>query len=111
MGVFSILLSLLVPVLLALVFLPKTLRFFAELVGHRLRRSSRTRRELLLARVATETKNFEAEHQEKSSEDDDWENIGPAAIGSAVNGGKANSEWNGIVGFFHPFWYGLQVTI
>ncbi|KAF1849928.1 glycosyltransferase family 4 protein [Cucurbitaria berberidis CBS 394.84] len=103
MGVSFILLSLLVPIVLSVVFLPKTLRFIAELVGHGLRKSSRTRRELLLARVANETKHFERQHKEKSKEDDDWENIASAALGSAINGGKADSEWNGIVGFFHPF--------
>lgn len=42
MGLLPILLSLLVPALLATVFLPKTLRFAAELVGQHLRRSSRS---------------------------------------------------------------------
>ncbi|CAO2658742.1 Nn.00g064650.m01.CDS01 [Neocucurbitaria sp. VM-36] len=103
MAVLFVLLSLLVPLLVSVLFLPRTLRFTAELVGHQLRRSSRTRRELLLARVANETRKFESEHSEKSSDDDDWEQVASAATGSAVNGGKANSEWNGIVGFFHPF--------
>lgn len=109
MTLLVILLSLLAPVLASVIFLPKTLRFLAELVGHHLRRSSRTRRELLLARVATESKNYVSEQSRNGKEDDDWEEIGNIAIGSAVNGGSAGSagsEWNGIVGFFHPFWYG-----
>jgi alpha-1,2-mannosyltransferase len=108
MALLVLLISLLVPVAIALVFLPKTLHLLAKLVGNRLRQSSRTRRELLLDRVATETKAFEAEHRESSREDDDWEKITPAPTGSAVNGGKADADWKGIVGFFHPFWYGVD---
>jgi alpha-1,2-mannosyltransferase len=104
MALLAIFLSLLLPAVISVIFLSKTLHLLAELVGHRLRHSSRTRRELLLDRVVAETKAFEAEHTEKSKEDDDWEKIVPSPLGSAVNGAKADADWNGIVGFFHPFW-------
>jgi len=103
MALLAVFLSLLIPALISVVFLPKTLQLLAELVGRRLRHSSRTRRELLLDRVAAETKAFEADHKAKGSEDDDWENIVPSPLGTAANGAKADAEWNGIVGFFHPF--------
>lgn len=106
MGLLPILLSLLVPAFLTFILLPKTLRFAAELVGQHLRRSSRTRRELLLARVASETKTFEAQQKNKKKEDEDWEQVGNTLPGSAVKDGQADSGWDGIVGFFHPFWYG-----
>lgn len=70
-------------------------------MGQYLRRSSRTRRELLLARVATESKNFEAEHNEP--EDYDWEEIASVATDGKVGSSK-DTQWDGIVGFFHPFW-------
>ena len=105
MCVLFILLSLLLPASVAILFIPKTLRFIAELVGQHLRRSSRTRRELLLDRVASETKAHEAQLKKTKKEDDDWEQVGNTPPGSAVNGGQADSEWHGIVGFFHPFWY------
>jgi alpha-1,2-mannosyltransferase len=104
MALFIILLSLLIPVVISVVFLPKTLHLAAELVGHRLRHSSHTRRELLLERVATETKAFEAEHTAKSKEDEDWEKVVPSPTGSAVKGRQSDAQWDGIVGFFHPFW-------
>ena len=104
MALLMILLFLLAPAIIPVIFLPKTLHLLAELVGRRLRRSSTTRRELLLDRVATETKHFEAEHREKNKEDDDWEKIVPSPVGSAVNRAKADADWHGIVGFFHPFW-------
>jgi alpha-1,2-mannosyltransferase len=109
MGLLPILLSLLVPALLATVFLPKTLRFAAELVGQHLRRSSRTRRELLLARVASETKTFEAQQKNKKKEDEDWEQVGNTPPSGTVKHGQADSEWDGIVGFFHPFWYAWHI--
>jgi alpha-1,2-mannosyltransferase len=105
MAFLVIILSLLVATVVSVVFLPKTLHLLAELVGRRLRHSSRTRRELLLDRVAAETKAFEAEGKTKSTEDDDWEKIVPSPKGSPSNRGRADTEWNGVVGFFHPFWY------
>jgi alpha-1,2-mannosyltransferase len=104
MGILLIILSLLLPIAVSAVFLPKILRFGAELLGYHLRRSSRTRRELLLARVASETKTFEAAQKNKKKEDDDWEEVGNTASSSTLNVRKADSEWDGIVGFFHPFW-------
>ena len=101
---FLILLSLLASAIVSFVFLPKTLRFFAELVGRNLRQSSNTRRELLLARVASETRTYEAGHERQRRAEDEWEEIDVTATGSADNGGQAESGWDGIIGFFHPFW-------
>jgi hypothetical protein len=105
MALLVMLLSLLLTAAISVVLLPKTLHLLAELVGQRLRHSSRTRRELLLDRVAAETRAFEAAHTATSKDDDDWEKIVPSPSGSAVIGGGAGAEWNGIVGFFHPFWW------
>lgn len=85
--------------------MPSTWPTIVRLVGNRMRRSSNTRRELLLARTATETRAHEAEHARSNKDDDDWEKIAPTVLGSARNGGKGDSEWAGVVGFFHPFWY------
>lgn len=90
-------LSLLLPVLLSAVFFSKLVRFLGEQVGHYLRRSCRTRRELLLARVANESESFKAEHVE--SEEHGWEEI--ASVGAS---NKQDEQWEGIIGFFHPFW-------
>jgi alpha-1,2-mannosyltransferase len=105
MTVFVVFLSLLVAVSVSSFLLPKALRFGGELLGSSLRRASRTRRELLLARVTNEQRTYDAEHtRTKRKEEDDWEEVKASAVGSAVNGGKADKDWNGIVGFFHPFW-------
>lgn len=105
MALFLIMLSLLAVITLSFVLLPKSLRFAGELLGSNLRRASRTRRELLLARVANEQRTYEAEHKRrKGKEEEDWEEVEASMVGSAINGGKADKDWSGIVGFFHPFW-------
>jgi alpha-1,2-mannosyltransferase len=96
--------SLLLAAAISVLFLPASLRLLAGLVGHRLRHASRTRRELLLDRVAAETRSLGPAPPTKSREDDDWEKVGGPPSGSTGNGGAADADWNGIVGFFHPFW-------
>jgi hypothetical protein len=102
MALLFILISLLLSVLLSVVFFPAIVRFLGQQVGRYLRQSCRTRRELLLARVATESKNYETQHAEV--EDHDWEEIASVATDGRV-GNKQDKQWEGIVGFFHPFWY------
>lgn len=101
MALLFILVSLLVSVVISVVFFPRIVRFLTAQVGHYLRRSSRTRRDLLLARVSNETKKYEAEHPEV--EDHDWEEIAFVATGGKASS-KGEQQWEGIVGFFHPFW-------
>jgi alpha-1,2-mannosyltransferase len=96
MAVLLILLSLLFIVIVDVLFLSQILRFFAGLLGHYLRRSSRTRRELLLARVANETRSFKASGKSRANEGLQLDEAAP---------GSTSSDWKGIVGFFHPFWY------
>lgn len=38
-----------------------------------------------------------------ASLDDDWENIEASTAGTSKNGDKGEQDWDGIVGFFHPF--------
>lgn len=101
MALLLVVLSLLLSVVASFLLFPATVRFLGEQVGHYLRRSSRTRRELLLARVATESNKYEAEHAE--IEDHDWEEIASVATDGKA-GSKGDQQWEGIVGFFHPFW-------
>lgn len=98
MAVMFVILSLLLSVLISVLSFPKIVRFLTAQAGQYLRRSSRTRRELLLARVENETKKYEADHTE--IEDYDWEEI--ASVATSSN--KGDKQWEGIVGFFHPFW-------
>ena len=75
--------------------------------GWYLKRHASTRKKAILRRVKVEEEAFQNfnRHSQKPAEDDDWEQIESYGAASAKNGGQAEDEWEGIVGFFHPFWY------
>ncbi|KAL8953217.1 MAG: hypothetical protein Q9222_000916 [Ikaeria aurantiellina] len=84
------------------VFLLKWL--FQVSVGWYLRQKTAAQRSLILARV----KLVESQHQLSISQapprdSREWVEIEKHAVGSAPNGGEADDEWEGIIGFFHPF--------
>jgi len=72
--------------------------FAFRIAGWLIKRHTSARRELLLLR-AREL----ASKDVTSSVDDDWEKV-DTVIGTAPNGDRPDKDWNGIVGFFHPFW-------
>lgn len=72
--------------------------------GRYLQRKTSARRKAIFLQARREEKNYELEPDSSPQLDDDWEKIEIYATGSAVNGGLANNDWEGIVGFFHPFW-------
>jgi hypothetical protein len=97
-------------VLTALVFLPILPVIFIPLalrcLGLYLQSSTRQRRETILVEVRREDTASAARNQTpQTREDDDWERIDGYQTPSAPNGGiPQDPEWDGIVGFFHPFW-------
>lgn len=52
----------------------------------------------------TEKDEAEFEKNKGRRDSDEWENVDAYAVGTAGNGEKGQSEWDGIVGFYHPFW-------
>lgn len=70
--------------------------------GWYLRRKTAARRQAILSQVRSEETDYQS--QEKKSDDGDWEKLESYAVGSSPNGGQADYEWEGIIGFFHPFW-------
>lgn len=70
--------------------------------GWYLRRKTAARRHAILSQVRSEETDYQS--QEKKSDDGDWEKLESHAVGSSPNGGQADDEWEGIIGFFHPFW-------
>lgn len=42
--------------------------------------------------------------EQKESDDEDWEKLSGHAVGSSTNGDKADRDFDGVIGFFHPFW-------
>lgn len=41
--------------------------------------------------------------EQKESDDEDWEKLSGHAVGSSTNGDKADRDFDGVIGFFHPF--------
>jgi alpha-1,2-mannosyltransferase len=71
--------------------LPYFLRFIAQNVGSTIRARTQTRRELLLKRATDDEK------ATPSTSDKD-------RLAKVTYHGKSAHEWDGIIGFFHPFW-------
>ena len=97
--------------------LPTIWRLAGTTLGLYLRKRTEHQRQYLLETMAADEKRFQEQEQEQkqpkktsgsgSTSDDDWENVEAHGAGSAGNGDKGASDWDGIVGFFHPFWFVL----
>lgn len=94
-------------------------------VGWLIRRRTRSRREYVIARARSEEEEYRAPRPKASSnslarsqaEDEDWEKVdssGPGGVNttnSSDSGAGGEDEWDGIIGFFHPFWYGYRASL
>ncbi|KAI1089978.1 glycosyltransferase family 4 protein [Rostrohypoxylon terebratum] len=92
--------------------LPLVFRIFSLTFGRSfgwcLKKGAEGRRSLLIHATAEDEADFEEnqvrETGENTNDDDEsWENIEASLVGSSGNGEKGSREWDGIVGFFHPF--------
>ena len=70
---------------------------------HLIRRTKARRRGILAKAKSEEEKYHEQERVSAKSEDPDWVEVESHPGGSATNGGQAPEDWEGVVGFFHPF--------
>lgn len=84
---------------------PFVYRTVGSLLGWYLRRKTEGRRARILEVMDDDLKAYRQKRQDEkeSSDDDDWERLESHAVGSSKNGDKADKDWDGIVGFFHPF--------
>jgi alpha-1,2-mannosyltransferase len=76
-----------------------------SVLGWYLRRKTEGRRARILEVMDGDLKAYREKKRQhdKESDDDDWESLDSVAAGSSKNGDKADKDWDGIVGFFHPF--------
>jgi alpha-1,2-mannosyltransferase len=88
---------------------PQLVGYIGRTVGFYLRQKTAGRKQQVLEIVAKDEKEFR-ETGEKRRDSDEWESVESYATGTAKNGEKADKEWDGIVGFFHPFWYGKPLN-
>lgn len=92
-----------------LVFVPAIWRMLGLILGWYLRRKTEGRRAQLRELMDADEKTYEEAAKttkmgSDDDDDDDWENVDAYAPGTAKNGGSVEKDWDGIVGFFHPFW-------
>ncbi|KAK2783684.1 asparagine-linked glycosylation protein [Emmonsiellopsis sp. PD_33] len=79
-------------------------RFAFRVFGWSLERKSRWRRKLIRARIGLDEEEYRSRRSKAArQEDEDWEKIEGYGVGTAANGDAAEDDWEGIVGFFHPF--------
>ncbi len=102
-----------IPLLLAVLVLlvsstiaaPFIVHYIGQTIGWYLRRRTSARRDLIFARVKVEEDDYKSKKRRSPKyEDEDWERVESYTAGIAKNGEKANDDWEGMVGFFHPFW-------
>jgi hypothetical protein len=84
---------------------PRIVTAASRTVGWYLRRKTAGRRAQILERVEGDEKALAEDQSARRDSDEEWENVESYAAGTARNGEKADKEWDGIIGFFHPFWY------
>ncbi|SLM40850.1 alpha--mannosyltransferase [Lasallia pustulata] len=75
-----------------------------QTIGWCLRQRTSARRKILFSDVGAEEEDYRAKKRlSPKSDDEDWEKVESYVSGSAKNGDVAEDEWEGVVGFFHPF--------
>lgn len=91
------------------------LRFVLCNVGRLVQNRTKSRREQIITQVRADEK----EHLSKCSRsqpqtqtvEEDWEKVDSSSsvLGTAGSDkAPGNEDWDGIIGFFHPFWYGFR---
>lgn len=106
MFLYTVVISIFLLIVLPFLFLTVVLRKGGELAGWYIRRKTQARRELLLSRAAAEHKQYASEEKNSGNqEDEEWEKVESSAGKTVLEKSKRDGDWEGIIGFFHPFWY------
>ncbi|RAH83332.1 alpha-1,2-mannosyltransferase alg11 [Aspergillus japonicus CBS 114.51] len=82
------------------------LRLVLRAVGWAVQKRTRSRREYIVSRVRAEEEEVARKKSTKpaSTDDEDWEKVDTSSSASSGTAGTSTSDdWNGIIGFFHPF--------
>lgn len=95
------------------------IRFIFQGLGYLIRRRTKWRRELICTRVSFEQENYRSQANRqttspgtaKADDEEEWEKVdrvggqsGSSSPDSRRSSAAEQGDWNGIVGFFHPFW-------
>ncbi|KAI9793545.1 MAG: asparagine-linked glycosylation protein [Peltula sp. TS41687] len=80
---------------------PFLLRSFARIVGRHLRLNTQERRSQIYQRVRTEETKLSTKDGKLGDADVDWYTMESDAVDATAR--RESKDWDGIVGFFHPF--------
>lgn len=93
--------------------IPALWQALGSVAGTYLRNKTDGRRAQLLEVMAQDEKSYlsngktgdDPEEEVEKGKKDIWKKIEASIQGKLPKGDKADKEWSGIIGFFHPFWY------
>lgn len=71
---------------------------------HVIKKSSKRRKALLAKVKLEEEQETIGTRPSPKSDDGDWEKLENDGSRTVNHGEKADVDWEGIIGFFHPFW-------
>jgi alpha-1,2-mannosyltransferase len=83
---------------------PKLIFWVGGIAGRYLRTKTAGRKAQILELTEKDQVEWEEDGKDRRNSDE-WENVDSYALGTAKNGEKGEEEWDGVVGFLHPFWY------
>lgn len=88
---------------------PLLWRAAGSFLGWYLRKKTDGRRCHILELVESDEKKYREYRRDSTSSEEGgagggWEKVDASTTGTAKNGDKGDDDWDGIVGFFHPFW-------
>ena len=73
-------------------------------LGWSLESNGKDRRAAIIARITRDRIAIAKEQDSALGAEDDWQKVEKTGIGTTENSPPVKDDWNGIVGFFHPFW-------
>lgn len=82
---------------------PRLFFFIGRRFGSHLRNKTALRRAQLLKQTESDEMAYLVPEGTRRNSDD-WEAVNAYTTGTAKNGENTDPEWDGIVGFLHPFW-------
>lgn len=87
---------------------PIAWRLVGRVLGFLLTKKTEGRRSVLVSAMDEENDKWAQEHADsKSSSSDEWEKVAGAEAAVAEKLKDKTKDWDGIIGFFHPFWYAM----
>ena len=86
---------------------PRIVRAFGRSLGWTLKQKTDGRRALLVSLMDGENRKSSEKSslETKSTSSGEWQTVQGTDLGAVDGAEKASKDWDGIVGFFHPFWF------